>query len=160
MIVAQCLQRDLHLLAHLFERRQLLTYLARFPVDLVERFDVRRNNIGALGLLEGMATQHLLAHGGRMFRVLLKQINQSMSIGTVQSIGILVARHCDLFHILTQFNPRLPIDLDQLVDTTQGRLSLTGNCIGILNLLVKVSLYKDSTGNSPRCVPIPKQSIL
>lgn len=75
MIIAQCLQRDLHLLAHLFERRQLLTYLARFPVDLVERFDVRRNDIGALGLLERMATQHLLAHGGRMFRILLKKIN-------------------------------------------------------------------------------------
>lgn len=103
---------------------------------------MRGNDIGALGFLEGMATQHLLAHSGRMFRVLLQQINQSMSIGTVQSIGILVARHRDLFHILTQLNPRLAIDLDQLVDTTQGRLSLTGNCIGKLNLLLKVSLSR------------------
>jgi len=75
-----------------------------------------------------MPAQYLLSHRWRRLRYLLQQIDERVTIGAIQPIGILVARHRHLLHVLAQFDTRLAVDLNELVHTTQRRLSLAGNC--------------------------------
>jgi len=127
VIVAQRLQRDLNLFPHLLQGGELLADLARLPVHLVQRFHVRGYHVGALRFLEGVAAQDLLSHRRRRLRYLLQQVDQGVAIGAVQPVGILVARHRHLLHVLAQLDPRLAVDLHQLVHASQGRLSLAGD---------------------------------
>lgn len=99
--------------------------ILKLIVYLVHRFNYRWNDVGSFRFLERMSAQHFLANFRRWLTVFRHQINQRMSICTVQTISVFISRHCDLFYILAQFDSGLTVDLDQFVDTSQCWLTLT-----------------------------------
>lgn len=83
-----------------------------------------------------------------------------MSITAIQSICIFIARHSNLFYVLTQFYSCLAINFDQFIDTAECGLSLTR----YWTIEKKIINFYFSPlwicCNSPKWVPMPKQSIL
>jgi hypothetical protein len=77
--------------------------------------------------LEGMSTEDAFSDFRRILPRSLEYIDERVSVGTVQAKGRLLARHRHLFDVLRQFNLRLAIDLDQLVDAPESGLALTGD---------------------------------
>lgn len=107
-----------------------------------------------------MPAQHLLADLRRFLAHLLHQIDERMAIGAVQSIGILVARHSHLLHVLAEFDACLGVDLDQFVDTAEGRLSLARYYTGQNDRILEFMVGNNEMSNAPpKCVPMPKQSM-
>lgn len=125
MVVTHRLQGRLDTFTDHCQARHRLTNLSILPVNLKETLNACRDHICSLALLEWMPAKHLLTYNGRRLVSLLQQVDQCMAISSVQSECIFISRHRHLLHVLTQLNPGVSVDLDQLVDAAQCRLPLT-----------------------------------
>ena len=57
----------------------------------------------------------------------LQEVDERVTVVAVQPEDALLSGHRHLLHVLGQLDLRLAVDLHQLVDAAQGRLSLAGD---------------------------------
>lgn len=105
-----------------------------------------------------MTAQDFVPDVWRWLALLLHQVDQGMTICAVQSENVLVARHRHLGHVLAQLDARFAVDFDELVDTAESWLPLA--CHWNREEIQQWKQKRDRRLCSPKCVPIPKQSIL
>lgn len=130
VVLPECLQWVLHPIAYFVQGRHGLCHASIGPVHLVQCLDVCGYDIGSLRFLEWMAAEHLLADLRWTLVNSLKQINQGVPIGAVQSEHVFVARHRNFGHVLAELYPGLVVYLDHLVYAAEGWLSLASHWEG------------------------------
>lgn len=74
-----------------------------------------------------VATEDPLADLRRLLVRPLEEVDEGVAVVAVEAVGHLLAGHGDLLHVLGQLDLGLPVDLDQLVNATEGGLPLASH---------------------------------